>query len=321
MNIDQLRYVSEAARSGSITQAAENLYISQPSVSEAIAKLEKELGEPLFHRNKKGVSLTAFGSEILPYIQNILGMVDQMPVSIASRNVKNQPRLSVCNGGYRYFAEAVGRLYMAHRETGIHVDFYDTTQEESVGLVSERTAEVAGYSIWDFQEGIILPRLERADVEFHSLGTSPVTISLGPNNPLFTREENWVTMEMIEPFPILYTFAEHSTLLYKKLGLSGRKNLIVCRSHAGRGELLNWTDCISVGGSMYQGYRKGTFYPNRRVFVLRGTDYLKQVGYLTKRDIPLSAIAREFADTLHYYAPVDDRAHAAGPLPAGETVH
>ena len=144
MNIDQLRYVFEAARSGSISRAAESLYLSQPSVSEAITKLEKELGEPLFHRHKKGVSLTAFGTEILPYVQNILGMVDQMPVSISSRSIKNRPRLSVCNGGFRYFAEAIGRLYMKHRETGIHIEFHDTTQEEAVGLVSDGTVEIAG---------------------------------------------------------------------------------------------------------------------------------------------------------------------------------
>lgn len=305
MNIDQLRYVFEAARSGSISRAAESLYLSQPSVSEAITKLEKELGEPLFHRHKKGVSLTAFGTEILPYVQNILGMVDQMPVSISSRSIKNRPRLSVCNGGFRYFAEAIGRLYMKHRETGIHIEFHDTTQEEAVGLVSDGTVEIAGYAIWDFQEEILNPRLERMGTKFHMLGISPVTIGLGPHNPLFTREEDWVTMEMIKDFPILYTFAEHSTLLYKKLGFANRKNLIVCRSRAGRGELLNWTDCISVGGSLYGAYRKGTYYPNRRVFRLQGADYVKKVGYLTREDIPLSALAQEFSDSLQDFAPVN----------------
>ncbi len=306
MNIDQLRYASETARQGSISRAAESLYLSQPSLSEAIAKLEKELGEPIFHRSKKGVSLTAFGSEIMPYIQNILSMVDQMPVSVVSRGIKNRQRLSVCNGGFRYFAQAVGRLYMAHREAGIQVNFYDSSQEEALGLVADGTAEVGGYAIWDFQEELLLPRMERLEVQFHLLGTSPVTIGVGPHNPLFHREEDWVTRDMIGDYPILYTYSEHSTLLYKQLGLSNRKNLIVCRSRAGRGELLNWTDCISVGGSLYSGYRKGTYYPNRRVFRLRDADYIKKVGYLTRSDIPLSALAREFTQSLQGFAPVEN---------------
>ena len=303
MNIDQLRYASETARQGSISRAAESLYLSQPSLSEAIAKLEKELGEPIFHRSKKGVSLTAFGSEIMPYIQNILTMVDQMPVSVSSRMIRNRPRLSVCNGGFRYFAEAVSQLYMQHREAGIHVDFDDITQEEAVPFVSDGTAEVGGYSIWDFQEDLIAPRLERAGLEFRSLGSSPVTISVGPRNPLFRREEDWVTLEMIRDYPILYTFAEHSTLLYKELGLANRKNLIVCRSRAGRGELLNWTDCISVGGSMYGAHGKGSYYPNRHVFRLADSDLVKRVGYLVRKDFPLSPLAQEFADSLGSFAP------------------
>ncbi len=302
MNIEQLRYAYMTSHTGSISRAAESLYLTQPAVSLGLSKLEKELGEPIFNRRKNGITPTAFGNEILPYIENIINLVDQMPISAPNRAFKNRPRLSVCNGGVNFFAEAVGKLYMAHQNAGIRVDFYDTKREESLNLLSDGTVEVAGYSIWDFQKEYIAPRLERFDVDFHPLVQSPVTIVVSHHNPLFTREEDWVTLDMLSEFPVLYSFSEQSTLLYKKLGIEGRKNLIVCRSRAGRGELLNWTDCIAIGGSLYQ-YKIGIPYPNRRVFLLKGFDYTKSVGYLTRRNGSLSPLAREYTENLRQIMP------------------
>ena len=64
MNIDQLRHFSEIARCGSLNQATEALYVSQPSLSASIKKLEQELGEPVFMRHSTGVTLTSFGEEL-----------------------------------------------------------------------------------------------------------------------------------------------------------------------------------------------------------------------------------------------------------------
>ena len=61
MTIQQLRTAMEAARTGSITQAAKNLYLSQPNASSMLRTLEQELGYELFVRGKRGVSLTPAG--------------------------------------------------------------------------------------------------------------------------------------------------------------------------------------------------------------------------------------------------------------------
>lgn len=59
--INQLRYFAETARTGSMSQAAKNLSVSQQALSKGIANLEDALGAELFVRSKSGVSLTAFG--------------------------------------------------------------------------------------------------------------------------------------------------------------------------------------------------------------------------------------------------------------------
>ena len=53
------------ARCGSLTKAAEELYISQPAVSQAIKQLENQLGTPLFNRMHKGMELSAQGGELI----------------------------------------------------------------------------------------------------------------------------------------------------------------------------------------------------------------------------------------------------------------
>lgn len=71
MRTEQILYFLEAVKVGSFTKAAANLHLQQPSLREAITNLENELGEALLIRTKKGVTLTEFGQNSLPYLQNI----------------------------------------------------------------------------------------------------------------------------------------------------------------------------------------------------------------------------------------------------------
>ncbi len=65
VNLELYRVFYTVARCGSLTKAAEELYISQPAVSQAIKQLETQLGTPLFHRMHKGMELTAQGGELV----------------------------------------------------------------------------------------------------------------------------------------------------------------------------------------------------------------------------------------------------------------
>ena len=71
MTLQQLRYVIQAADSRSMNEAAKALYISQPSLSEAIKELEKEIGIELFKRSSHGTVLTPEGEEFLGYARQV----------------------------------------------------------------------------------------------------------------------------------------------------------------------------------------------------------------------------------------------------------
>jgi DNA-binding transcriptional LysR family regulator len=66
MNLRQLHYLLAIADEGSFTRAAEQLLVAQPSLSQQIKSLERELGGPLLERLPKGVRLTAAGKAFLP---------------------------------------------------------------------------------------------------------------------------------------------------------------------------------------------------------------------------------------------------------------
>ena len=75
MTLNQLRYAVTAAESGSVTEAAGKLFLSQPSLTAAIKELEKELRITIFHRTNKGVIATNEGEEFLGYARQVLQQV------------------------------------------------------------------------------------------------------------------------------------------------------------------------------------------------------------------------------------------------------
>ena len=72
MRLEQLQYIVEVANQRSISRAAKNLYISQPSLSKAIAQLEAELGFPIFVRLQQGILPTTIGEQVIAKARLIL---------------------------------------------------------------------------------------------------------------------------------------------------------------------------------------------------------------------------------------------------------
>ena len=82
MQFNQLRYVLEAANKKSFSAAAKSLFVSQPSLSQQIMNLEKELGIPLFIRHSKSVSLTEAGEYFVQSARRILNDTEQLKYSM-----------------------------------------------------------------------------------------------------------------------------------------------------------------------------------------------------------------------------------------------
>lgn len=78
LNLWSLEYLLEVAKTGSISRAAQNLFLSQPHLSNTIKSVEKELGTPLFRRSAKGMALTEEGVAFIREARKILDQVEQL---------------------------------------------------------------------------------------------------------------------------------------------------------------------------------------------------------------------------------------------------
>ena len=113
MNIMHLKYAVEVAKTGSITQAAENLFMGQPNLSKAIRELEESLGITIFKRTSKGIVPTLKGEEFLVYAKRILAQIDELESIYSSDHQTKQTfSISIPRASYMSYAfmQFVGQL-------------------------------------------------------------------------------------------------------------------------------------------------------------------------------------------------------------------
>ena len=108
MNTLHFKYAVEVERTGSITQAAEYLFMGQPNLSKAIMELEETLGFQIFERTSKGVIPTDKGAVFLVYAKNILSSIEKME-ALSDRNSAGQ-MLSVAFPRSIYIASAMKKM-------------------------------------------------------------------------------------------------------------------------------------------------------------------------------------------------------------------
>ena len=140
MNLDYLRYFVKLAEVRHYTRAAEQLCISQPSLSHAIRQLETELGVPLFEKNGRNTALTRFGTDFLSCAQRTLAALDD-GVTALQKSARGEGliRLGFLRVlGIRYIPQLAAQFLAANPEKHIQFDFHsDRTQALLDGLSAQ----------------------------------------------------------------------------------------------------------------------------------------------------------------------------------------
>ena len=137
MNTQHLKYVVEGERTGSITQAADNLYMAQPNLSKAIKELEDTLGISIFRRTSKGVVPTEKGAEFLVYAKRILTQLEKVEALNLPRTEERQS-FSVSVPRVSYIAKAVTRFVASlDPQKELDVNVRETGSQETIAQVAE----------------------------------------------------------------------------------------------------------------------------------------------------------------------------------------
>lgn len=124
MELRQLRYFIAVAEEGHFTRAAERLLIAQPAISQQVRRLEAELGEPLFDRDRRNVRLTMAGQALLPEARATLAAAGRAKAAVSSLSGLLTGRLTV--GAFegapeRLLARALGRFRRDHPAVEVRV--------------------------------------------------------------------------------------------------------------------------------------------------------------------------------------------------------
>ncbi len=122
----QYRYFYEVVRQGSIKAAADKLFISQPSLTTAIKKLEEQLGADLFVRKSKGVELTEYGWVYFRYVQEVQEKHIQMMHQMSDMKLRSggKVKLGIGEAWWQCFgAEAVQQFTKQFPNSSMHIEF------------------------------------------------------------------------------------------------------------------------------------------------------------------------------------------------------
>lgn len=138
-----LKYAVEVAKTGSITRAAENLFMGQPNLSKAIRELEENLGVTLFKRTSKGIVPTEKGEEFLVYAKRILVQIDELESIYNGHPSEKQTfSISIPRGSYMAygFTNFVKRL---DRDKEIEIYYKETNSVEAISNIVQSNYNLA----------------------------------------------------------------------------------------------------------------------------------------------------------------------------------
>lgn len=302
MTLVQLRYLISIAETNSLNKAAEQLYVSQPSLTSSMKELEKELGITLFYRSGRGVTLTNDGMEFLLYAKQIYGQYE-LVLEKYGKGGAHKKKFGVSTQHYSFavkaFVDMAKEFDMSRYEFAIR----ETKTAEVIRDVSTMKSEIGILYLCDFNRKSMEKILKSANLEFHRLIECQAYVYIWKNHPL--AGEKSIHFEQLEGYPCLsfeqgdnssFYFAEEilstneypqvikandrATMLNLMVGLNGYTicSGIIC-------EELNGSDYIAVP------YEEDEKNPNS----------IMEIGYIVRKNTIVSKLAGLYLNKLKDY--------------------
>ena len=141
MTLQQLKYVITVAECGNITEAAEKLFIAQPSLTSAIHSIEDEMGITAFIRSNKGVELTRNGEVLLSYARQVLEQADLMTEHFKGEH-SQKPHFSVSCQHYFFAVNAFIDVIRKYNADSFSFTLRETQTYEIIDDVSLGRSEI-----------------------------------------------------------------------------------------------------------------------------------------------------------------------------------
>ena len=189
MNTKFFTYALEVEKTGSITQAASNLFMSQPTLSKAIKDMEDAIGFPIFKRTSKGVVPTHRGQEFLSHARKIAAQVQKMERALQRENTSQQlfslaiPRVS-------YIARAAAEYVSTFDgNTDMEIDILETNSMGVMDAVADGHFVLGLIRCHEKDREYFLKSLAEKDLQYESIWRSGYAALMHEENPLARNRE------------------------------------------------------------------------------------------------------------------------------------
>ena len=294
MTLQQIKYVLKTVECGSISEAAKQLFISQPSLSNALKELEAELGIEIFSRSAKGISLSVDGAEFLSYARQVAEQAELLE----QRYKNKRPSRQLCSVSTQHYAFAVNAFVNLIKSSD--ADEYEFTLRETrthdiIEDVKNMRSEIGILYINDFNEKVITKFLQENHLLFNTLFEAEPHVFVSKDNPLASKKS--VCLKDLENYPCLsfeqgefnsFYFSEEilSTVYHKKsIHVSDRAtlfNLLI--------GLNGYTICTGVLSSDLNG--------DNIISVPLECDEKMRVGWIVNKKAALTKAAQNYIEEL-----------------------
>ena len=293
MTLQQLKYAVTVAECGTISAAAEKLFISQPSLTTAIRELETEMGVTIFSRTNRGVIVSREGEEFLGYARQILSQAQLLQERFSGR-AQGEKRFAVSSQHFNFTVLAFSRLVQNFRGPRYSFHFRETTTYEVLEDVSQLRSEVGILALNEDNERFLRRTFGKLGLEFTELKRVQAELFVSAEHPLAGRR--FVTVEDVSPYPcITFEQGEHNGQFFFE-GLSA----VAAQSHK--------TICVRERATEYQLLRAlNGFSPDVGVSAMYREEFVslplepKQfhtIGYILRRDVTPSPMTLEYIQAL-----------------------
>ncbi|MGT2910894.1 LysR family transcriptional regulator [Streptococcus cameli] len=222
MRIQQLYYVIKIAETGSMNEAAKQLFITQPSLSNAVKDLEKEMGISIFHRRPKGITMTKDGIEFLSYARQIVEQTDLLEERYKNKEAHRE-RFSVSSQHYAFVVNAFVSLLKKTNMDTYELFLRETRTWEIIDDVKNFRSEIGVLFLNDFNRDVLTKLLDENDLSFTPLFTATPHVFISKSHPLATKIS--VKFEDLANFPYLsYEQGIHNSFYFSEEILSQERH-------------------------------------------------------------------------------------------------
>ena len=297
MTFQQLKYVITVAETGTITEAANQLYISQPSLTNAIHELEKEMNLVIFHRTNKGISISREGEEFLGYARQILEQTAILEDKY-KRHGGGKKQFCVSTQHYSFAVNAFVDLIKEYRQEEYDFSLRETQTYEIIEDVARMKSEIGLLFLDDFNETAIRKILKSHDLEFCQLFVAKPHVFISRRHPLAKKE--MITNQELEAYPYLsFEQGEHNSFYFSEEIFSPserKKNIRVCD----RATLFNLLIGLN-GYTVCSGVIDKKLNGEDIIAVPLAEEKEMRIGYITHKKGMLSSLGQSYLEAVGKY--------------------